>query len=108
MKINLTLFLSSVKEQKEKNLQEVMMKTFESNIRPVEGDIIEDPGFDPAFHNGYEVVKVTINYASDECFVSLTPLAIEIEELKIDTYIKKLQAHGWRVVSKEELQNTKN
>ncbi|UOR13658.1 hypothetical protein [Halobacillus amylolyticus] len=65
-------FLSSVKE--EKNLQEVVMKTFESNIRPVEGDIIDDPGFHPQFHNGYEVAKVTITYASDECWVSLNHL----------------------------------
>lgn len=98
MKINLMLFISSVKE---KHIQEAMMKTFESNIRPVEGDIIDDPGFDPEFHNGYEVVKVTINYASNECWVSLTPLAIEVEEIKIETYIKKLEEHGWRVVSKE-------
>lgn len=106
MKINLMLFITSVKEQKEKNIQEVLMKTFESNIRPVTGDILDDPGFHPQFHNGYEVVKVTIHYASDECWVSLTPLAIEIEDIPIETYIKKLEAHGWRIVSKEELQNT--
>lgn len=105
MKINLVLFISSVKEQNEKNKHETMMKTYESTIRPVEGDIIDDPGFDPAFHNGYEVVKVTINYTTDECWVSLTPLAIEIEEIKIETYINKLAAHGWRIVSKEELYN---
>lgn len=102
MKINLMLFVSSVKDQNEKNIQEMMMKTFESNIRPFEGDIIDDPGFDPKFHNGYEVVKVTINYACDECWVSLTPLAIELEEIKIEMYIEKLKAHGWRVISKEE------
>ncbi|MBP1989639.1 hypothetical protein [Paenibacillus eucommiae] len=108
MKINMMLFISSIKEQKEKNIQEIMMKTLESNIRPVKGDIIDDPGFHPGFHNGYEVVKVTINYASDECWVSLTPLAIEIEEINIETYINKLEAHGWRVVSKEEIKNAEN
>lgn len=108
MKINLILFISSVKEPNEKNIQEVMIKTFESNIRPVEGDIIDDPGFHPKFHNGYEVVKVTINYAADECWVSLTPLAIEIEEIKIETYIKKLEAHGWTIVSIEEIKKSKS
>lgn len=99
MKIKLVLFISSMKE---KNKQAAMMKTFESNIRPVIGDIIDDPGFHPKFHNGYEVVKVTIRYASDECWVSMSPLAIEIEEIPFDTYIKNLEAHGWREISAEE------
>jgi hypothetical protein len=103
MKINLLIFISSVKEQQEKNRQELMMKTFESNIRPVIGDIIHDPGFDPGFHNGYEVVKITINYAMNECFVSLKPLVLEFEEIKVETYIEKLKAHDWRVISKKEL-----
>ncbi|MBB6452710.1 hypothetical protein HNQ94_001156 [Salirhabdus euzebyi] len=67
MKINLLIFISSIKVQKEEQLTFVMMKTFESNIRPIKGDILDDPGFDPRFHNGYEVVKVTINYASNQC-----------------------------------------
>ena len=96
------IFVSSVKEH---SINELMMKTFESNIRPVKGDIIDDPGFHPGFHNGYEVVKVTINYASNECFVSLRPLVLEIEEMKIEAYIEILKAHGWRTVSKEELLN---
>jgi hypothetical protein len=81
------------------------MKTFESDIRPVKGDIIDDPGFHSGFHNGYEIVKVSINYSSNECYVSLTPLAIEIEEITTEIYIEKLEAHGWRVVSKEELKS---
>ncbi|MFD2924913.1 hypothetical protein [Halobacillus naozhouensis] len=103
MKINLMLFISSVKEPSE---SETLIKTFESTIRPVEGDIIDDPGFDPGFHNGYEIIKVTINYASDECWVSLAPLAIEKEEIKIGTYLEKLKNNGWRAVSNEELQST--
>jgi hypothetical protein len=102
MKINLIIFISSVKEQ-EKGIS--MLKTFESDIRPVKGDIMDDPGFDSGFHNGYEVVKVSINYALNECFVSLIPLAIEIEEIRIETYKEKLEAHGWRVISKEELKS---
>lgn len=102
MKIHLIIFISSVKE---KGLSKMMIKTFESTIRPAVGDIIDDPGFDSRFHNGYEVVKVTINYASNECWVSLTPLAIEIEEIKVEEYIKKLEAHGWRSMSKEDLQS---
>ncbi|WP_338786067.1 hypothetical protein [Metabacillus sp. FJAT-53654] len=105
MKINLLIFISSVKEQQEKVRQELMVKTFESNIRPVKGDIIHDPGFDPGFHNGYEVVKITINYDMNECFVSLKPLVLEIEEIKVETYIEKLKAHGWHVISNEELKN---
>jgi hypothetical protein len=53
MKINLMIFVSSVKEQKRKSMYKVMMKTFESSIRPVQGDVIDDPGFHPKFHNGY-------------------------------------------------------
>jgi len=102
MKINLIIFITSVQEN---TSQKLMMKTFESTIRPVKGDIVDDPGFHCGFHNGYEIVKVTINYASNECFVSLTPLAIEIEEIKIDIYLEKLEANGWRVVSKEELRS---
>jgi len=105
MKINLIIFISSIKEQKENSVGELMMKTFESTIRPVKGDILEDPGFHPGFHNGYEVVKVTISYASNECYVSLQPLVLEREEIKVETYIERLKAHGWRVVSKEELKN---
>ncbi|WP_186579502.1 hypothetical protein [Aquibacillus kalidii] len=103
MKINLLIFISSSKE--ENNAGEVLMKTFESNIRPIKGDIIEDPGFHPGFHNGYEVVKVTINYASSECFVSLHPLVLEKQEIEMNTYIERLKTHGWKVVSKEELTN---
>ena len=105
MKINLLIFISSIKEQKGNNIGEIVIKTFESNIRPVQGDILDDPGFHPGFHNGYEVVKVTINYALNECLVSLCPLMLEREEIKVETYIERLKANGWRVVSKEELIN---
>lgn len=81
-------------------MSEVLTKTIESDFRPVAGDVIDDPGFDPRFHNGYEVVKVTINYTTNECLVSLSPLAIEIEEIQVVEYIKKLQSNGWMVQSK--------
>jgi hypothetical protein len=103
MKINMIIFLTSSKEQKENNRTEIVMKTVESMIRPVKGDIIDDPGFDSRFHNGYEVVKVTINYELNECYVSLYPLAIELEEMSINEYIDKLLSNDWRIVSKEEL-----
>ena len=103
MKIKMFIFLTSTKEQKENNRSELVMKTFESTIRPAIGDIIDDPGFDPKFHNGYEVVKVTINYELNECYVSLAPLVMELEDISIDDYIDKLVAHNWRIVSKEEL-----
>ncbi|WP_245690156.1 hypothetical protein [Sediminibacillus albus] len=80
------------------------MKTVESAIRPMKGDILDDPGFHSKFHNGYEVAKVTISYASDTIWVSLAPLAIELEEISVETYIQHLKAHDWRIVSKEELQ----
>ena len=95
MKIKLLIFLTSSKEE---NKSEMVMKTFESTFRPMIGDIIEDPGFDPGFHNGYEVVKVTVNYEKNECYVSLTPLAIEIEETRFDDYLEKLTANGWQIV----------
>lgn len=103
MKINLQIFVSSIKTKKENNIGKVLMKTVESSIRPVKGDILDDPGFHPGFHNGYQVVKVTINYATDECLVSLSPLILDKEEIKMETYIERLEANGWRVVPKEEL-----
>ena len=103
MKIKMLIFLTSSKEQIENNRTQMVMKTFESAIRPVKGDIIDDPGFDARFHNGYEVVKVTINYETNECYVSLHPLASDLEEICINDYIDKLVANEWRIVSKEEL-----
>lgn len=103
MKINMVLFLTSTKDHKENNRTELLMKTFESTIRPVKGDIIDDPGFDARFHNGYEVVKVTLNYEKNECYVSLHPLVLEIEEMSIDDYIDKLLDNKWSIVSKEDL-----
>lgn len=100
MKINLVLFVTTAKE--ENGTGETLIKEFKSDFRPVNGDIIDDPGFHPAFHNGYEVVKVTVNYATNECFVSLTPLAIEVEEIALEEYLEHLQANGWHVFSKEE------
>ena len=102
MKIKLFIFLTSTKNQ-ENVVNESLMKTFESTFRPVVGDIIEDPGFDPRFHNGYEVVKVTVHYAKQECYASLSPLAIELEEISLSDYINKLLANGWEIVSKEDL-----
>ena len=102
MKIKLFIFLTSAKN-KENVVNESLIKIFESTFRPVVGDIIEDPGFDPRFHNGYEVVKVTVNYAKQECYVSLSPLAIELEEISLSDYINKLLANGWERVSKEDV-----
>lgn len=98
MNIHFVLFISSIMET---NKYESMIKTVQSEIRPVVGDIIDDPGFDPAFHNGYEVVKVTLNYAKNECWVSLSPLAIEMEKIKLEAYVEKLEANGWRIISKQ-------
>jgi hypothetical protein len=82
---------------------ELLMKTFESDIRPVKGDILDDPGFDSQFHNGYEVVKVTIDYSKNVCLVSLSPLVIELEEIPVQDYTEKLLSNGWRIVRKDEL-----
>ena len=103
MKINLLIFITSTKEQIERQRSEMMIKTVESTFRPAIGDIIDDPGFDSRFHNGYEVVKVTVNYEMNECYVSLQPLVLELEEISVDEYIDKLVANNWRIVSKEEL-----
>jgi hypothetical protein len=43
MKIHLLIFITSVQEKAESLRQEMMMKTFESDIRPVKGDILDDP-----------------------------------------------------------------
>mgnify|MGYP003464809384 FL=1 len=102
MKIKLYVFLTSTKD-KDNTRSEMMMKTVESPFRPVIGDIIEDPGFDQGFHNGYEVVKVTVNYEKNECYVSLSPMAIDLEEISFDDYINKLTANGWEIVSKKDV-----
>jgi hypothetical protein len=101
MNINLIIFITSTKDQKESHRSEMMMKTVESPFRPVRGDIIDDPGFDARFHNGYEVVRVTVNYETNECYVSLQPLVLELEEISVYEYIDKLVANNWRIVSKE-------
>ncbi|MGM0845674.1 MAG: hypothetical protein ACQEUT_11910 [Bacillota bacterium] len=100
MNINLLLFVTSTKE---KNVAETLIKTIQSDIRPMKGDILEDPGFDSSFHNGYEVVKVTIDFDGNACWVSLSPLLIEKEEMKFTAYIDKLKKHGWRAVTREEV-----
>ncbi len=94
------MLVTSTKE--ENGNSEIVMKTFKSNIRPVKGDIIDDPGFDSRFHNGYEVVKVTINYETNECYVSLQPLVMELEEISVSEYIDKLVANKWGIVSKDK------
>lgn len=103
MKIKMIIFLTSTKDQNDHNRSAMVMKTFDSPIRPVKGDIIDDPGFDSRFHNGYEVAKVTLNYELNECYVSLHPLAIELEEISMNDYLDKLLTNGWRIVTKEEL-----
>ena len=105
MNINLVIFITSTKEQQENNRSEMLIKTVESTFRPAIGDIIDDPGFDSRFHNGYEVVKVTVNYESNECHVSLCPLVIELEEISVADYIDKLTAHKWRIVSNDSKVN---
>jgi hypothetical protein len=103
MKINMVIFLTSLKEQIGRTRTELVMKTFESTFRPVKGDIIDDPGFDSRFHNGYEVVKVTVNYETNECYVSLHPLVIDLQDIHINDYIEKLLSNGWNIVSENKL-----
>lgn len=93
MNIHLVIFVSSLNYETE---AATMQKTFVSTFRPMEGDIIDDPGFSPHFHNGYEVVQVTINYATEQCWVSLAPLVLELEEISVAEYVEHLKAHGWQ------------
>ena len=99
MDIHLVLFVTSAKRVGSRS--EMLMKTVYSSFRPVMGDHIDDPGFDANFHNGYEVVKVAINYEDEMCYVSLSPLAIEVEDMPVERYIDKLLANGWEIVEKE-------
>ena len=94
MKMHLLIYAHSPDGTETVGLQ----KTFESIIRPFEGDVIEDPGFSPQYYNGYEVVKVGLNYETDECWVSLAPLDLELTEIPVSDYIERLLAHGWQVV----------
>ncbi|RKD75929.1 hypothetical protein ATL39_0139 [Sinobaca qinghaiensis] len=93
MNIHLIVFIHSAHET---HPGEVMTKTYSSSIRPAKEDIISDNGFHPGFHNGYEVVKVTLDYSKDECWVSLSPLAIEIQDIPVEEYLNHLKKHGWK------------
>lgn len=88
-------FIAFIHSAHETHPGEVMTKTYSSSIRPVQGDIISDNGFHPKFHNGYEVVKVTLDYSTNECWVSLTPLMIELQDIPIEEYLQHLKKHGW-------------
>ncbi|WP_176791279.1 hypothetical protein [Thalassobacillus cyri] len=46
---------------------------------------------------------MTLNYAADTCWVSLSPLAIEVENIEVGRYIEHLEAHGWQEVPKEKI-----
>lgn len=102
MKLHFIIFVTSLKETD----AVIMQKTFVSTIRPMIGDIIDDPGFSPSFHNGYEFVKVTINYATEECWVSLTPLLPERTDISISKYAERLKTHGWKCVPKCKTKKT--
>ncbi|PYZ96581.1 hypothetical protein CR205_12790 [Alteribacter lacisalsi] len=97
MNIQCSIFVTSVHHEPTKENTNTLVKTFESHFRPAVGDIIDDPGFDPRFHNGYEVAKVFINYSSNECLVSLAPMVIEREEITAAEYMEKLQNNGWSI-----------
>ncbi|MFZ3578777.1 hypothetical protein [Virgibacillus sp. DJP39] len=43
---------------------------------------------------------MTINYASNECYVSLQPIVLELQEIKVESYLEKQEAHGWRAIQK--------
>lgn len=103
MNIKLLLFVTSLSGEASRS--EVLVKSVESHFRPCVGDVIDDPGFHPGFHNGYEVAKVTLNYALNECWVSLTPMVMDREEIEVETYMDKLQTNGWQVVPNEELRS---
>ncbi|GIN61842.1 hypothetical protein J27TS8_18350 [Robertmurraya siralis] len=64
MNINLLIFVSSLNNN---HKNEVLQKSYQSDFRPMIGDIVDVPGFHPQYHNGYEVVKVTINYHINMC-----------------------------------------
>lgn len=80
-----------------------LMKIFESIIRPMEGDLLDDPGFYAEPYD-YSIIKISINYETDECYVSMMPVRIENMDLKVlHTYIEKLKTNGWSVIPTEEL-----
>ncbi|GAK14733.1 hypothetical protein JCM19039_4693 [Geomicrobium sp. JCM 19039] len=98
MRIRCIVFVTSVYDEPNEQNTQTLMKTYESNVRPVAGDIIDDPGFDSRFHNGYEVAKVTLNYSDDECLVSLAPLVTDRETMPAKDYIDQLKMTGWKVL----------
>lgn len=98
MNIKLIVFVTSVTNNQKQG--EAFTKEFESDFRPVQGDIIHDSGFHSKYHNGYEVVKVTVDYERNECYVSLSPLMLELEDIPFEEYVNHLLANGWRRLSK--------
>ncbi|MCQ6288740.1 MULTISPECIES: hypothetical protein [Bacillus cereus group] len=79
-----------------------LMKTFKSIIRPMEGDLLDDPGFYAEPYE-YTIIKTSINYETDECYVSMKPILMEtMDEKVLYTYIEKLKMNGWSVIPTEE------
>lgn len=78
-----------------------LLKNFESDIKPCEGDLIEDPAF-AEYPFGYEVVKVTIDFAENACYVSIGVLELDSGDGVILTgYVDHALAHGWRLEKAE-------
>ncbi|MED3324564.1 hypothetical protein P4377_24380 [Bacillus thuringiensis] len=46
---------------------------------------------------------MTIQYAFNECYVALAPLVPILENIQIETYIKKLTEHGWQHIEKDAI-----
>lgn len=100
MNIHFIIFIPEASNEIGEPAGAVMMKTFVSSVRPVAGDVIADPGFHPDYHNGYEVVRVTLDYAEGECWVSMSPMVPELRGMEADDYVKHLSGHGWIVMER--------
>lgn len=80
---------------KDGSSSETLFKAIDSNIRSNQGDIIEDPAFFSYSYNPI-VITVRINYGQDKCYISLSELVLETNDLDdLTEYVINAQINGW-------------
>jgi hypothetical protein len=69
-------------------------KTFDSEIIPRVGDLIEDSVWKDPYE--YKVSEVTINYQNDTCYVFLEKQILETDKKEhLSTHLKMTKLHDW-------------
>lgn len=69
-------------------------KTYESDIFPVVGTVVEDPLWkDPG---EYKITGVSISYYENACYVGLETYEYEISNDKKNEIADMAKSHGWK------------